>query len=69
MEKLKILLVLQTPWGTGLGMSKVHYDLKKNMKNQGMKLNTWTGTSFIQKGKMRMIKFSGLYIRNEFYIT
>ena len=28
-KKLKILFVLQTSWGTQLGMSRVHYELKK----------------------------------------
>ncbi|MDQ6812947.1 MAG: glycosyltransferase [Bacteroidota bacterium] len=35
MEKLRILLVLQTPWGTSLGMSKVHYDLKQEYEKLG----------------------------------
>lgn len=34
-QKLKILFVLQTPWGSGLGMSRVHYDLKPVLEAMG----------------------------------
>ena len=34
-QKLKILFVLQTPWGPGLGMSRVHYDLKPVLEAMG----------------------------------
>lgn len=34
-RQMKILMVLQTPWGTDLGMSKVHYDLKIEYEKRG----------------------------------
>ncbi len=50
-EKLKILLVLQTPWGTSLGMSKVHYELKKAYENMGHEVDYLDAMKIYPRGK------------------
>lgn len=49
-EKLKILLVLQTPWGTSLGMSKVHYELKEAYEKMGHQVDYLDATKIYPKG-------------------
>jgi glycosyltransferase involved in cell wall biosynthesis len=51
MKALKILLVLQTPWGTGLGMSKVHYDLKLEYEKLGHKVEYLDWNKLYPKGQ------------------
>ena len=38
-KQLRILLVLQFPWGAGLGVCKVHYDLKLQYEKLGHKVD------------------------------
>ena len=51
-QKLKILFVLQTPWGSGLGMSRVHYDLKPVLEAKGHQVDYLDGT-ILQRQKSR----------------
>lgn len=49
-RKLKILLVLQTPWGTSLGMSKVHYELKRAYEDMGHQVDYLDASKIYPKG-------------------
>jgi len=57
-KKLNILFVLQTPWGTNLGMSKVHHDLKVEFENIGHHVDFLDSTQ-LYAGKERA--FSHLF--------
>lgn len=49
--KLKILFVLQTPWGTNFGMSKVHYDLKIAFEKLGHSVDWLDHDKLYPKGE------------------
>lgn len=56
---MKILFVLQTPWGTGLGMSKVHFDLKKEYEKLGHHVDYLDWNMLYPKGQSAFDKISG----------
>jgi glycosyltransferase involved in cell wall biosynthesis len=67
MEKLKILLVLQTPWGTSLGMSKVHHDLKNEYEKFGHEVEYLDWNKLYPKGQNAYDKvFGSLYTERIF---
>lgn len=59
-KKLKILLVLQTPWGTHLGMSRVHYELKLAYEAAGHQVDYLDGHMLYPKGNSLWQQITGL---------
>ncbi|MEN8549613.1 glycosyltransferase [Acinetobacter soli] len=62
-KKLKILMVLQTPWGTDLGMSKVHFELKKAYEALGHQVDYIDEKKLYPKGKSFLSQIFGKSIQ------
>jgi len=58
-RKLKILFVLQTPWGPDLGMSKVHYDLKIEFEKRGHSVDYFDAGKIYPEGNGLLGKIKG----------
>jgi glycosyltransferase involved in cell wall biosynthesis len=59
MKHLKILFILQSPWGTNLGVSKVHYDLKEAYEKLGHKVDYLDLKKLYPKGQSMYDKVYG----------
>ncbi len=50
-RKLKILFVMQSPWGSGLGIARVHFELKNELEKLGHKVDVLDHSVIYPKGE------------------